>query len=237
MVEAPCPHPTSATRAPARSLSTTPSRAGSQRKVPAVETALSVEPGSAELLGMRAELLLASGDHAASAAFAVAADAAAGPGRNLARTRQAWALLLVGDVGGAARALDGIVADDVARLPLALTSGMLAWFTGRFDDAARAAEESMALAARNGVPARLLEAAFLQALVAHSSGRWADQFRIDLSDPRLDGVLAGVVSDAHLCASEIYLFSQEPAGIAAAAARQRGVLPGGGGGWPPRPQP
>ncbi|MDN5857439.1 MAG: AAA family ATPase [Pseudonocardia sp.] len=186
-----------------------------------VEVALDIAPHRTDLLAMRAEHLLAAGDPAAGAAFATAAAATTGSIRDVLRTRQAWALLTVGDVPAASQALDGIEPDEVTRLPLALTGGLLAWFTGRFDDAARAAGECVALAADSGRQEHLLAAAFLQAIAAHSRGGWAGQFRTDLADPRLDGVLAGALSDAHLCASEMYLFSEGPGDIAAVAARLR----------------
>ncbi len=187
-----------------------------------VEAALATEPGSAELLALRADLLLARGDPGAAVAYGAAASASTGSGRAALRIGQAWALLVVGDVAAAARTLDGVTADEHTAFGLALTSGMISWFTGDVAEAQHAAEHTMSLATATGEQAELLHAAFLQALVAHSSGRWPDQFRVDLFDPRLEGVLAGILSDAHLCAAEIYLFSTEdPADIAAVAARLR----------------
>ncbi|MQA13147.1 MAG: AAA family ATPase [Pseudonocardiaceae bacterium] len=185
-----------------------------------VEAALAVEPDRADLLALRAEFLLASGDPMAAVAFGAAAGAATGAMRDALRIGQSWALLMGGDVGAATETLDGIIADDTTRFRFTLTSGMIAWFTGSLDEAGRAAEATMKLATATGEQADLLNATFLQALVAHSRGRWAQQFRIDVFDPRLEGVLAGILSDAHLCAAEIYLFGDDgPDSIATTASR------------------
>lgn len=177
-----------------------------------VEAALAVEPGRGDLLALRADFRHARGDPTAAAAYGEAAAAATGPLRDVLRLRQGWALLMAGDVAGASAAMAGIVADGPTRLRLVLTTGLMAWFTGRIDEAERAAEQSRALALASGDTTDLLDTTLLAALVAHSRGRWGEQFRLDLFDPRFAGVLAGMLSDAHLCVAEIFLFGSDDLG-------------------------
>ncbi|MFC5995683.1 ATP-binding protein [Pseudonocardia hispaniensis] len=193
-----------------------------------VETGLKIEPDRLDLLSMRAEFGYASGDPAAPVAFGVAAAAASGETADALRIRQARVLLMAGDAAGTAQALDGIVPTERTRLAHLLTTGLLAWFTGRIDEAEQAAGRAGLLATLAGRPADVLDATMLRALVAHSRGRYGAQLVADVLDPRNAAALAGMLSDTHLCMAEIVL--DDPDGraeLAEFASRIRDAAGGG----------
>jgi tetratricopeptide (TPR) repeat protein len=189
-----------------------------------IETGLRAEPGREDLLALRADYRFASGDPTAPLAYAQAAAAATGIRRDELRLRQAWALLMGGDLSGSMASMQGIVPGETTRLRLTLTTGLVDWFTGRLAEAERAAGETMRLALASGDTTEVLDSALLHALVAHSRGRWAQQLQLDLLDPRFTGVLAGMLSDAHLCVGELYLYGDATsAEVIDFAGRLRGV--------------
>lgn len=177
-----------------------------------VDAALATTPRDPELLALRGEYSFARGDPGAAAAYGEAAALAGGIRRDELRVRQAWVLLMSGDVAGAGEAIDGVVPAATTRMRLTLIGGLVAWFAGAVAEAERAARESMRLALAAGDTTDVLDSALLHALVAHSRGRWAEQLRLDLFDPRFAGALSGMLSDAHLCVGELYLFSGTPYG-------------------------
>ena len=101
----------------------------------AVERELAEAPVAerADLLATRADLLMATGDRGASAAYAEAA-AAAGPEGMALRIRQAWAQLVGGDPNGARATLAPLApVSDRERVAHLLAQGASAWFSGDAD--------------------------------------------------------------------------------------------------------
>ncbi len=193
-----------------------------------VETGLEIEPDRLDLLCRRAEFRYACGDPSAPVAFGVAAAAASGETADALRIRQARILLMAGDAAGTVQALDGIVPTEQTRLAYLLTTGLLAWFTDRIDEAEQTAGQAGLLATLAGRPVDVLDATMLRALVAHSRGRYGAQLVADVLDPRNAAALAGMLSDAHLCVAEIVL--DDPDGraeLAEFAVRVRAAACGG----------
>ncbi len=182
------------------------------RALTAVELELRDAPVAerADLLATRADLLMATGDRGASAAYAEAA-AAAGPEGMALRIRQAWAQLAGGDPTSARATLaplaPGSDGEQVAHL---LAQGAAAWFGGDAAEAGRAAAEALPLAIRGGMAREARMAVQLQAAVAHSTGDWpaALQAGLDSSLPTPD--LADILFDGHFCVAEAALASGEP---------------------------
>ncbi len=164
----------------------------------------------ADLLATRADLLMATGDRGASAAYAEAA-AAAGPEGMALRIRQAWAQLAGGDPRSARATLaplaPGSDGEHVAHL---LAQAAAAWFSGDLAEARRAAAEAEPLAVAGGMAREARMAVQIQAVVAHSSGDWPAALRagLDSSLPKPD--LADILFDGHFCIAEMALTSGEP---------------------------
>lgn len=176
-----------------------------------VEAALVHAPERPDLLALRADCTFATGDPSSPTAFGRAAAASEGEDRAVLRAKQSWAYLALGDVAAALDAVAGATATSpAARSRILLTQGMLSWFSGAMDEAQAAADEVRRLATEGDCAGDLLDAALLQAMVAHSRGRWPERLQAELLDTRRTPELAASVYDAHLCVAEDYLYGGAP---------------------------
>ena len=164
----------------------------------------------AGLLATRADLLMATGDRGAPAAYAEAA-AAAGPEGMTLRIRQAWAQLASGDPNAAWATLaplqPGSARERSAHL---LAQASAAWFRGDAADADRLASEAYAAAHDAGLEREARSAVAIQVMVAHSTGRWPAALGNGLHASLLAPDVADALFDGHLCVSEFALTSGEP---------------------------
>lgn len=178
----------------------------------AVEAAL-VQAPLAERMGLlatRADLLFATGDRGAAAAYAEAA-AAAGPQGTALRIRQAWAQLAGGDPAAAQATLAALQpGSDGERAAQLIAQAAAAWFRGDVDGARRAAAEAQPLAVTARLAREARTAVQIQAMVAHSSGEWSAALRLDLDESLRLPDVADTLFDGHLCVAEYALTSGQP---------------------------
>jgi len=178
----------------------------------AVEAELAQAPVSerAPLLATRADLLMAIGDRGAPAAYAEAA-AAAGPEGLALRIRQAWAQLATGDPGAASATLAPLQPQSDGERAARLTAqAAAAWYCGEVEQAAAAASEAHPLALSAGLERDARTAATVQAMVAHSAGRWPETLRLDLEASLKGSELVETLFDGHVCIAEYVLSTGEP---------------------------
>ncbi|MGO9821205.1 MAG: hypothetical protein ACLPTJ_11210, partial [Solirubrobacteraceae bacterium] len=164
-----------------------------------------------ELLALRAELLLATGDPQAASAYDDALAVASVERRPALQIRQGRAYLVAGDLASAVRVLDAAEATlpvDCARR--ALTRGFVEWCAGNLEGVRRAAEEARPLMEAAGLGPERFEATQLEVLLAHSSDEWIGDVGFALQNTSHLPELAGSVFDAHLCVSEYVLLSGRP---------------------------
>jgi DNA-binding SARP family transcriptional activator len=193
-----------------------------------VDAVLSHFPKHSAARLLRADLLFAAGAPAAPAAYAEARSAAPPSDEAAVRIRQAWAMLIAGDVPGAREALGGLGAvEGGSRLRLAITRGIARWFAGEIDGAAADAADARRLAEEAGSTRDLIDAAMLEAMVAHSRGAWPEWLHEQVLRTAPTPELASAVIDGHLCVAEVWLYGAVPyrkviafaEGLAAEAAR------------------
>src|SRR5262245_60802647 len=178
----------------------------------AVELELADAPVAerAELLATRADLLMATGDRGASAAYAEAA-AAAGPEGMALRIRQAWARLAGGDATSARATLAPLSpVSDRERTAHLLAQAAAAWFSGDLAGAGRYAEEAQALAVSSAYEREARSAVSIQAMVAHSTGEWPSALHEGLAASLIAPDLSEALFDGHFCVSEYALTSGDP---------------------------
>lgn len=166
----------------------------------------------ARLLGLRADMLFATGDPAASSAYDAALATAQPQARPRLWTMKARVLLATGSSEEAARALEWAEPasgpDWIAKL---VVTGLVAWAGGDVDAAEQAARQARDRALAEGHLAGLGEATELLGLVAHSRGEWRERVRYELTDSlKRPEEVAGTVFDAHLCLAEYLLYGQQP---------------------------
>ncbi|MDX6555685.1 MAG: hypothetical protein QOD86_1880 [Miltoncostaeaceae bacterium] len=168
---------------------------------------------SAGLRALHAELLLATGDPGAAAAFEAALAAlgdAAPPGL---RAGLARARLAIGAIGAAAEAVASVAAPDrPQRIQLLVTRGIVAWFAGDMSAAGRDARTARRLASEAGLEGVLPDVVQLQAMVAHATGRWSEDLWRDLRDSLRDPARAAGIFDGYFCVGEYVLASGRPMG-------------------------
>jgi len=164
----------------------------------------------AGLLATRADLLMATGDRGAPAAYAEAA-VAAGPEGMALRIRQAWAQLAGGDANAARATLAPLAPDtEHERLAHLLAQAASAWYSGDAAEADRRAAEAETLARAAGLTREMRVAVQVQAMVAHSTGNWPAALRSGLDSSVLAPDLADTLFDGHLCIGEFALTSGDP---------------------------
>ena len=150
-----------------------------EKALAAVELELSDAPVAerADLLATRADLLMATGDRGAPAAYAEAA-AAAGPEGMALRIRQAWAQLAGGDPNAARATLAPLApVSDRERVAHLLAQAASAWFGGDAAEAGRIAGEAEALSIANELGREPRMSLQIQAMVAHSTGELVERGR------------------------------------------------------------
>ena len=173
-----------------------------------------------ELLALRAELLLATGDPQAASAYDDALALASANRRAALQIRQGRAYLVAGELAAAVRVLDAAEPKapvDYARR--ALTRGFVEWCAGNLDGVRRAAEEARPLMQAAGLGPERFEATQLEVLLAHSGDDWIGDVGLAVQNTSHLPELAGSVFDAHLCVSEYVLHSGQPYGELAAFGR------------------
>jgi DNA-binding winged helix-turn-helix (wHTH) protein/tetratricopeptide (TPR) repeat protein len=171
-----------------------------------------VDPSDgAELLGLRAGALAATGDPAAVATFRSAISAAGPEERRGLRAMLARTALYAGDLDTAQEALAGLEPDggpyDGA---IGVARGLLAYLLGDIDAAEAAADAARSLTAGDGTSGTFLDAITLQGMVAHNRGEWFDRLRRELRATGENPALAGTVFDSHLCVAEYLLYGPTP---------------------------
>ena len=164
------------------------------------------------LLALRADLLNATGDALAVAGYRKALDAATGP-RDVRHLRIAMARCaqLSGDTRTAVAALDGIEPDGGQEdADILLIRGKSAYYGADLATACQAAvdAEPLVLAGSRGWQA--LDLVALRGMVAHDSGRWFDQLRVELRRTREAPQIADAVFDGYLCPVEYLLYGPTP---------------------------
>ncbi|MGZ4223558.1 MAG: ATP-binding protein [Solirubrobacteraceae bacterium] len=164
-----------------------------------------------ELLALRAELLLATGDPQAAAAYDDALAVASVDRRAALQIRQGRAHLVAGDLASASRVLDAAEAKaPVDRARRALTRGFVEWCAGDLEGVRRAAEEARPLMEAAGLGPERFEATQLEVLLAHSGDQWIGEVGLALQSTSHLPELAVSVFDAHLCVGEYVLLSGQP---------------------------
>jgi DNA-binding SARP family transcriptional activator/tetratricopeptide (TPR) repeat protein len=164
-----------------------------------------------ELAALRADLLLATGDRSAPAAYSRAVAAAAPERAVELRAKQSRALLLAGDVEGAMAAVEGARAStpgDAAQL--ATVRALTTWFRGDLDEARRQADSARSLAMAQGLDELIVESTALRAAVAHTAGEWPARVRYELADTLARPAVAQTVFDALHCTAEYALTAGGP---------------------------
>ena len=164
-----------------------------------------------ELLALRAELLLSTGDPRAASAYDDALSVASMDRRAALQIRQGRAYLVAGNLASAVRVLNAADAKapvDCARR--ALTRGFVEWCAGNLDGVRRAAEQARPLMKAAGLGPERFEATQLEVLLAHSGDDWIGDVGLALQNTSHLPELARSVFDAHLCVSEYLLHSGQP---------------------------
>jgi DNA-binding SARP family transcriptional activator/tetratricopeptide (TPR) repeat protein len=159
----------------------------------------------AALHALLADLRYATGDRAAAAAYATALRSAAEDDVAELKVKQALAAIVAGDLDAAERALAAVPAGTPRA---AATAGLVTWFRGDVEGAARHAEVAQALLDESGDDLPILNT--LRALVAHARGRWEAHTELELSPGWHVPELAGQVFDAYLCVTECVLHLGDP---------------------------
>jgi len=176
----------------------------------------------AELLATRADLLMATADRGAPAAYAEAAAAATAAPEGMAlRIRQAWAQLAGGDPNAARATLAPLApGSDRERVAHLLAQAAAAWFSGDAAEAGRSAADAQSLSLEQGLAREARMAVQIQAMVAHSTGDWPAALRRGLDASLLAPDLADTLFDGHLCVAEYALTSGTPLDRVRAAAEE-----------------
>ncbi|WP_205346811.1 ATP-binding protein [Pseudonocardia broussonetiae] len=177
-----------------------------------VDALLEHDPGHADALCLRAEVLDALGDLRAPAAYGLAADAAGEPAAQEIRSKQALAQVKRGDPPGALVTLRGLEPVTVGgRLAhaLAWAGAAVLGFADPETGTAKAAE-SRRLALESGDAPSLVIASWAQAAAAHARGELRASVVADLLETAALPELATSVFDGHLCINQRLLYGARP---------------------------
>jgi hypothetical protein len=172
---------------------------------------------SPELLCLRADLLMATAEPAAPAAYAEAMAHAEAPQRPGLAVSKARAHAAIGEFERAVEELAQLEPplDPAERMRFFVTRAMVDWIRGDLEAAERAASEARALAMRPDQAPELVEAVVMSGLIAHTRGNFMHHVRMDLlADDQLTQArgsqLASAIQDGHVCVSEGWLYGGEP---------------------------
>ena len=165
----------------------------------------------ADLLSMRADLLMALGDPAAAEAYLEALPHTSGTQQRLVRARLARAASFAGDFDTAQAALtDMELEGDDADGPLLTARGHLALFSGDVDAAWSFAGRARDMLQVGQDAWHIVDLVALQGLIAHQRGEWFERFRMEMRKTRGRDRLAVTLFDAHLCVAEYLLYGPAP---------------------------
>jgi DNA-binding winged helix-turn-helix (wHTH) protein/tetratricopeptide (TPR) repeat protein len=164
-----------------------------------------------ELLRLRGDALMASGDHGAVPAYRSALSLAAPEQVTRLRARMARAAMVSGDMATAGEALDGLASGtgpDDGEVLVAL--GMHAYLTGDIATAERTVESARERALAPDAPDVLLDIITLEGMIAHNRGQWFDRLLRELRATRESPDLASKIFDSHICVAEYLLYGPTP---------------------------
>ena len=164
-----------------------------------------------ELLRLRGDALVASGDPSAVLAYRTALSLAAPDQVGRLRARLARAAMVSGDMATAAEALDGLLlggGPDDGEILVAL--GMHAYLTGDIATAEQIVEKARELALAPEAPDVLLDIITLEGMIAHNRGEWFDRLLRELRATRESPALASKIFDCHICVAEYLLYGPTP---------------------------
>lgn len=182
-----------------------------------LDLALTYGPRTFDLLVLRGDLLTATGDPAAPAAYAEAGEAADETKRSVLSLLKARAHIALHDFESAARELAGVEppTETQHRVRFLVTRATLDWIGGDLASAEAAAAEARTLATESAMGSELLEAVVMTDLVAHTRGEFPNALRNDLfgsqgASVERTPVIARAIQDGHVCVSESWLYGGEP---------------------------
>jgi DNA-binding winged helix-turn-helix (wHTH) protein/tetratricopeptide (TPR) repeat protein len=164
-----------------------------------------------ELLRLRGDALVASGDPSAVLAYRTALSLAAPDQVAGLRARLARAAMVSGDLATASEALDGLAPDggrDDSEVLVAL--GMHAYLTGDIATAEQTVDSARERALAPDAPNVLLDIITLEGMIAHNRGRWFDRLLRELRATRESPALASKIFDSHICVAEYLLYGPTP---------------------------
>jgi DNA-binding winged helix-turn-helix (wHTH) protein/tetratricopeptide (TPR) repeat protein len=164
-----------------------------------------------ELLRLRGDALLASGDPSAVPAYRSALALAAPHQVAGLRARLARAAMAAGDMATASDALAGLApggGPEDGEVLVAL--GMHAYLTGDIATAERTVEAARERARAPGAPDVLLDLITLEGMIAHNRGQWFDRLLRELRATRESPDLATKIFDSHICVAEYLLYGPTP---------------------------
>ena len=164
-----------------------------------------------ELLRLRGDALVASGDARAVPVYRSALSLAAPDQVAGLRGRLARAAMVAGDLATATEALDGLVpggGPDDGEILVAL--GMYAYLTGDIATAQQTVDSARERALAPDAPNVLLDIITLEGMIAHNRGQWFDRLLRELRATRESPDLASKIFDSHICVAEYLLYGPTP---------------------------
>jgi DNA-binding winged helix-turn-helix (wHTH) protein/tetratricopeptide (TPR) repeat protein len=164
-----------------------------------------------ELLRLRGDSLVASGDPGAVPAYRAALSLAAPDQVAGLRARLARGAMVAGDMATAGEALAGLTAGggpDDGEILLAL--GMHAYLTGDIAAAEQTVDSARGRALDPDAPNVLLDIITLEGMIAHNRGQWFDRLLRELRATRESPDLASKIFDSHICVAEYLLYGPTP---------------------------
>ncbi|HET6953668.1 MAG TPA: AAA family ATPase, partial [Acidimicrobiales bacterium] len=164
-----------------------------------------------ELLRLRGDALVASGDPSAVPAYRTALSLASLDRVAGLRARLARAAMVSGDLATATEALDGLApggGPDDGVILIAL--GMYAYLTGDIATAHQVVEAARDRALAPDAPDILLDIITLEGMVAHNQGQWFDRLLRELRATKESPDLASKIFDCHICVAEYLLYGPTP---------------------------
>jgi DNA-binding winged helix-turn-helix (wHTH) protein len=165
----------------------------------------------AELLRLRGDALVASGDVRAVPAYRTALSLATSDQAPGLRARLARAAMVSGDLAAATEALDGLAPgggpDDGVIL---VAIGMHAYLTGDMATAEQTVEYARKRALAPDAPDVFLDIITLEGMIAHNRGQWFDRLLRELRATRESPELASRIFDSHICVAEYLLYGPTP---------------------------